>query len=199
MVRWLQRGSMFVVSFQQFLKLVGGGEDWSTGDLLDLGAGDGEVTALLAPAFRTVYVTEVSNTMQTLLQRRGFHLLGIDEWNVGRKYDVISCLNLLDRCDKPLELLNQVHASLKPNGMVLLAVVLPFSPYVESAADHEPTERLNIRGQTFEDQVVHLVDNVLRPVGFEVISWSRVPYLCEGDLRQSYYWLDESIFVLKAV
>jgi len=42
-----------------------------------------------------------------------------------------------------------------------------------------------------------VVDKVLTPSGFEVVTWSRVPYLCEGDLQQSYYWLDDAVFVLK--
>lgn len=60
-----------------------------------------------------------------------FRVLGVDNWQENRKYDMISCLNLIDRCDKPLELLQQIRDSLNPNGLVLLAVVLPFSPYVE--------------------------------------------------------------------
>lgn len=45
---------------------------------------------------------------------------------------MISCLNLLDRCDLPLDLLEQMRSSVKPDGLVLLAVVLPFSAYLES-------------------------------------------------------------------
>lgn len=48
------------------------------------------------------------------------------------KYDVISCLNLLDRCNTPLELLQQIKTALAPDGRVLLALVLPFSAFVES-------------------------------------------------------------------
>ena len=59
--------------------------------------------------------------------------LGIDEWHSnGRHYDVISCLNLLDRCDRPLTLLRHVHASLRPgSGRAVVAMVLPYKPYVE--------------------------------------------------------------------
>lgn len=58
---------------------------------------------------------------------------------------------------------------------------------------------LPINGTCFEEQVKSVVDDVLTPAHFEVVSWSRVPYLCEGDLEQSYYWLDDVIFVLKSV
>jgi len=68
-------------------------------------------------------------------------VLGIDDWAVTshtdsvnhRQYDVISCLNLLDRCERPLLLLQQIHASLVPStGRLVLAVVLPFCSYVET-------------------------------------------------------------------
>lgn len=60
-------------------------------------------------------------------------LLGIEEWQqAGIQYDLISCLNLLDRCDEPLELLRAIRQALVPRtGRLLLAAVLPFQPYVE--------------------------------------------------------------------
>ncbi len=60
-------------------------------------------------------------------------VLDIDSWhNNGKQYDVISALNLLDRCDKPMTLLRQIHSVLKPEtGRLVLAVVIPFKPYVE--------------------------------------------------------------------
>ncbi|KAI4470168.1 drev protein [Holotrichia oblita] len=123
---------MFVLSFSQFLKLSGWESNTLEESLLDLGAGDGEVTARLAKAYKRVYVTEVSNTMQNLLRHRGFEILPVETWYEYRKFNTISCLNVLDRCDKPLELLNHIGDSLAPNGTILLALVLPFSPYVES-------------------------------------------------------------------
>lgn len=56
---------------------------------------------------------------------------------------------------------------------------------------------MSIKGASFETQLVSFVEEVLHPNGFAVESWSKVPYLCEGDLKQSYYWLDDVIFVLK--
>lgn len=60
-------------------------------------------------------------------------LLEIDEWQkTDFQYDVISCLNLLDRCDEPLQLLRDIKKALVPlTGRLILAVVLPFQPYVE--------------------------------------------------------------------
>lgn len=63
---------MFVVSQPQFRKLLRVDEDWQTDTLLDLGAGDGEVTAHIAPLFRRVYATEISHIMRTVLQKKGY-------------------------------------------------------------------------------------------------------------------------------
>jgi 2-polyprenyl-3-methyl-5-hydroxy-6-metoxy-1,4-benzoquinol methylase len=61
-------------------------------------------------------------------------VLDIDKWSdVQEPYDVITCLNLLDRCDKPLSLLRDAKKVLKSGtGRLVVAVVLPFSPCVES-------------------------------------------------------------------
>ena len=60
-------------------------------------------------------------------------LIGLDEWHNGsHKFDVISCLNLLDRCDEPATLLRNMKAALVPDtGRLIVATVLPFKPYVE--------------------------------------------------------------------
>jgi 2-polyprenyl-3-methyl-5-hydroxy-6-metoxy-1,4-benzoquinol methylase len=59
-------------------------------------------------------------------------LLDVQTWpEAGIKFDVITCLNLLDRCDRPLSLLDELKASLSPGGRVVVALVLPFNPYVE--------------------------------------------------------------------
>lgn len=44
----------------------------------------------------------------------------------------------------------------------------------------------------------NFVEKVLVPRGFELIRWTRLTYLCEGDIQQAFYWLDDVIFVVKA-
>lgn len=55
----------------------------------------------------------------------------IDNWTDDGPWDVISCLNVLDRCSRPTDLLRQMHKSLTPGGRVVIALVLPYQPYVE--------------------------------------------------------------------
>lgn len=48
-------------------------------------------------------------------------------------FDVISCLNLLDRCTAPITLLKRISQALKPTtGILILGIVLPLKQYVES-------------------------------------------------------------------
>lgn len=65
---------MFVFSSEQFVALTRWREDGSPEKrrLLDLGAGDGVVTSVMAKLFDEVYVTEVSHPMKVILAERGF-------------------------------------------------------------------------------------------------------------------------------
>ncbi|XP_069012365.1 protein-L-histidine N-pros-methyltransferase isoform X1 [Embiotoca jacksoni] len=198
---FLGRGSMFVYSADQFRQLLRIGPDWRAERLLDLGAGDGGVTEVMGAHFNEVYATEVSLPMKWHLQRKNYKLLGVDEWQrTGFRYDVISCLNLLDRCDDPLHLLRDIRKSLVPKtGRLILAAVLPFQPYVEVGGRWErPKEHLKVKGKTWEEQVTNLSNEVYRQVGLEVEAVTRLPYLCEGDMYNDYYVLDDAVFVLKA-
>ena len=191
----LDRGRMFVISREQFQQLA----PMTTAEsVIDLGAGDGNpAVESFADFFATKFATEASAVMRRSLQAKGFQVLEIDSWHFERQFDLIAALNLLDRCSEPLTLLSQIRSSLKAEtGLALIAVVIPFRPYVEVTADHEPVEKLNITGEGFVEQVQSLV-NVFESNGFEVIRWSRVPYLCEGDMAQAVYALDDAIFVLK--
>lgn len=74
--------------------------------MLDLGAGDGGVTAVLQNYYKQVYVTETSTIMQWRLQSRNMTVLPIDEWmNTNINFDLICALNLIDRHYQPRKLL----------------------------------------------------------------------------------------------
>ncbi|XP_041454107.1 methyltransferase-like protein 9 [Lytechinus variegatus] len=197
----LKRGSMFVFSRDQIQHLLGVTADWKAEKVIDLGAGDGEVTKEVDFMFKEVYATEASWTMQWRLSQQGCKVLPIDGWSLektGHAYDVISCLNLLDRCDQPLLLLKEMKESLSSSGVVIMAVVLPFKQFVEHGSNqNKPSEVIEIQGETWEEQVQHLVQEVIQPAGFQVRSFSRVPYLCEGDATEPFYHLNDALFVLE--
>ncbi|KAK0074191.1 hypothetical protein PV325_008654 [Microctonus aethiopoides] len=167
--------------------------------LIDLGAGDGATTSHIAHLFNRVYATDISAPMRWALARRKFIVLDIERWQKSGPFNVILCLNLLDRCDRPNTMLRQLKSSLAPGGRLVVAIVLPFSPYVEvgERGDHKPAEYLPVKGNGLDGQIAGLIDRVFGPIGLKCLAWSKLPYLCEGDLGQAYYFLDDAIFVLE--
>lgn len=195
---YLNRGSMFVFSQEQFKTLMDLDDSCRDASLLDLGAGDGTVTQTMAKYFKTVFATESSPTMKTRLSEKGFIVSEIDQWQ-NAQYDVISMLNLLDRMEDPLKLLNDVRLSLKPGGTAIVAIVLPYDPYVEKGSRFVvPDGKMPVKGRRVEDQVNSIVDDVFTPAGFSVKKFTKLPYLCEGDLYHDYFVLYDYVFILKA-
>jgi len=83
-------------------------------------------------------------------------------------------------------------------GLALVSFVIPFKPYVEfESKSHRPKERLPIPGNSYEAEVVNFVEKVLIPNGWELVKWTRVPYLCDGDINQAYYHLDDAVFLIR--
>lgn len=192
----LNRGSMFVFSKEQFLKMTKLEANTKLDSMLDLGAGDGKPTQSMSCFFTEIFTTEVSAPMRKSLGQKGFKVLEIDNWLKPGGYDLISALNLFDRCDKPIGIVADIHTSLKPGGFFLVALVLPFKPYVESVPSHKPSEKMDITGETFEAQVEAAVA-MFEGIGFKLESWARVPYLCEGDLNRPIYHLNNALMMFK--
>jgi len=115
----------------------------------------------------------------------------------GRTFDCIALLNLLDRCQKPLSLLRDLKKKLNPGGVVLIALVVPFSPWVETNSGYvRPTEYMEIKSETFEETANKFTEKVLAPMGYQVKSLSKVPYLSQGDYYKELYSLTDSIWVI---
>jgi SAM-dependent methyltransferase len=171
----------------------------SGGRLLDIGAGSGDVTAALQPLFEDVEVVEVSRGARKRLRERGYVCHGYDVARDGLRggnYDVIALLNVLDRTDRPLTLLDRCHASMTPKTRLLLSMPLPYRPIVYAGAgSREPTERLPVVGNGFEAALLRFVQNVLVPKGFAVERFTRLPYLSGGDSACAMTVLDAAVFV----
>ena len=125
--------------------------------------------------------------------------MNADSWHQGdTRYHFISCLNVLDRCDRPLSMLRQITDSLQVGGVLVIALVHPYEPFVERyVTQAKSSEELPIDSKSWERGVSSLWEKVLKPLGYAPLAISRVPYLCEGDFSRDYYALDDSILVLK--
>ena len=213
----LGRGKMHVLSREQAEDLLEDAPRAAGGVLLDVGAGEGEVTKKFRDGgkCRAVVATEASAPMVRRLRQKRFDCV-VEACDVGgvraaaeaagldvnpEGFDVIALLNVLDRCDEPFTLLAQLRSMLrKDGGRLVLAVVLPFRPFVENGNDHRPPrERLPLTSSgSWETGVNQLYERVLRPSGFKVERLARVPYISEGDHRNGAYILDDAVFVLSA-
>ncbi|VDM22804.1 unnamed protein product, partial [Wuchereria bancrofti] len=124
----LGRGGMHLFSLSQLQEFLDVSVEWVSHDkkLLDLGAGDGQITAIMAQLYRTVSVTEASKIMEWRLKQRGFKVVPMNMWHLSGTYHLVSALNLLDRHYNPSLLLTQLHSvTLRSESLLLLTVVLP--------------------------------------------------------------------------
>ena len=55
-----------------------------------------------------------------------------------------------------------------------------------------------LKGKTWEEQVASFINDIFIPAGYLVESFSRLPYLCEGDVYRDFYVLSDAVFVLRA-
>lgn len=167
--------------------------------LLDVGAGNGDVTALLAPLFGEVTTSETSFAMTRRLRARGYRCLRRD-LALGElpaeRFDVISCLNVIDRSARPRTLLERLTTLVAPGGRLVLATPLPFDPFVYDAGRSlPPEERLEIASERWEEALTELSEHELRRLGLEVVAFTRAPYLSGGDRHRPLYVLDDAVVV----
>ena len=187
---------LFVASTEHWRLLLG---PQRISRLLDVGAGSGNVTRTLAPLAEHVVTTELSRHMAGRLRRSGLecHELDLAERDLpGAPFDLITCLNVLDRTARPRQLLRRMHDRLEPGGRLLLALALPYKPFFfRGNSTPEPLERLACPESSWEDAVNSLVERELEPLGFTVVAVSRTPYLSFGDAESGLYELDDALVV----
>ena len=190
--------SLFLASTEQWRAVLGAHQ---AKRLLDVGAGSGKVTQTLLPFAEQVTATELSAPMARHLRRMGIecHELDLAEHALpGARFDLITALNVLDRTARPRQLLRRLSELLEPQGRLVLALALPYRPfYYVGANTPDPLERLACTEPRWERAVNQLVERELEPLGLEVMSVSRAPYLSFGDTQRGLYELDDAILVLK--
>ncbi len=191
--------SMYLLSTPSWQRLLGGRTPGRR--LLDVGAGSGDVTVELSPLFDDVVTTELSRGMARRLRRRGFRCVRADlatDPVPDPPYEVISCLNVLDRCPRPLSLLERLRAAVAPGGRLVIAMPLPYAPlFYEGPRTLDPAEPLPCQAATWEGGAAELARRVLIPRGLEIEHLARAPYLSAGDSKAPVYELDDVIAVCK--
>jgi len=181
-------GKMFMLSTNQ-LSILFDGETFE--NMLDIGAGDGHVTNQFRSIIRgNITCTESCEKLIKVLNKNGY----TTQNEIEGDFELISCLNVLDRCDRPISILKSIQRIKKK--FVIISIVLPFRgfyyngnkkcPQLESLIDYYKNweENVNILCKTFVE------------MGFEIEKISRVPYLSEGDNKRQCSWLDTAVFIL---
>jgi len=191
---------MRVIGTAQLERLLAAAGLPTGGRLLDVGAGDGHVTAELAPLFDAVETTELSKGMARRLREKGYLCHEVDlarqHLEDPKPFDAIALLNVIDRTSHPISLLGNLPELMAPGGWLLIATPLPLAPHVHvGPATVDPQETLPIDRRSWEHAASTLEAELLRPLGYDVRSLSRVPYLCRGGRRQPVVQLDDALFL----
>lgn len=191
---------MHLLSSSAWRTLLGGRRG---GRLLDVGAGSGDVTVALGACFDAVEATEVSRGMAKRLTKRGIHCHPVDlatEPLDAARFDCVSLLNVLDRCQRPRRLLQHCLQALEPGGTLLIALALPYRPfYFAGPSTPEPLERLQCDPGSlgsWEDAARRFIERDLLPLDVALECFARAPYLSAGDSAQPLYELDDVLVVL---
>ena len=115
-------------------------------------------------------------------------------------------LNLLDRAANPDLFLDKAYDALAPgyqlfssitvnlnlDGILIIAIVLPYRPYVERGGTitnkpYADVHKFISQSRKYVDQVDTFITAVEKK-GFKHTAWSSVPYLCEGDRTIGSYF-----------
>ena len=184
-----------------------GTEQWSLlvpkrlagGRLLDVGAGQGFVTQYARPLFSEIVATETAKSMAVRLRSRGFETCTEDitdkpDLFLRKSFDVISILNVLDRCERPKRLLQNAINFLKDDGVLILSDPLPLSQHVRSSLKR-PAEYLGADAGTWEQCLSSFYTDVVEPAGLVATLVTRTPYLCKNTKHEPFVVLDDFVMV----
>jgi len=185
----LGTGKMFLLS-KDHIKILFNGYTFK--NMLDIGAGDGNVTEQFTSFIRGggITCTETAANMIKVLKTKGYSI----QDDISGEYELVTCLNVLDRCDKPITILKEILKVKKRFAM--LSIVLPFKGFYNSGKKQcKQLEEVIGCFKEWEESV-HRLSKLFIELGFKIEKISRIPYLSEGDFRQEMYYLDTVIFIL---
>jgi SAM-dependent methyltransferase len=168
--------------------------------LLDVGAGAGYVTEGARAYFDRIVCTETSRFLRRRLAQRGFtvHARDLSREDLGERFAVVSCFNVLDRTARPLSLLRGLVRHLAPDGRLVLSMPLPVSAHVHVAGGTiSASERLPASARSFETALCELSEKLIEPSGLAIERIARVPYLSRGDAGHDLYVLDAALWVCR--
>jgi hypothetical protein len=184
----LGTGKMFMFSTNQ-LKILFDNEIFE--NMLDIGAGDGYVTNKFKGIIKgSITCTESSHKLINVLLKNGYKIQN----EIEGEFELVSCLNVLDRCDRPLGILEKILKVKKK--YVLISIVLPYRGFYHDGNNKRPQLETLIEYYKNWEENVNILCKIFTEMGFIVKKISRVPYLSEGNRNKEMYFLDTAVFIL---
>ncbi|KAK3262218.1 hypothetical protein CYMTET_28913 [Cymbomonas tetramitiformis] len=185
--------------------------------LLDVGSGSGTETTKLAAALsvRAADTTCIETTASrwAVLSARGFRTASSSAQLTTTNFTAAALFNVLDRCDEPGALVDAAVHALQPGGLLLVATVLPFRAKVYEgrlgsrwgvASSRPPRSPLALAPllpgvrPTFELRAARFLEAILRrQPALQLLTWTRLPYVCSGDTKSTHYTLDTAVLALR--
>ena len=243
---FVRRAHLYVASTEQFQALlpeinVSLVDASQVIQVVDVGSGSGTETAKLAEALELsisinpppattknplqhVNVTcfESAASLRHQLRSRGFTVADSLEEIADNSIHVGALLNVLDRCDNPIDLvramlqkLRQATSEQYDGGYLMIGIVMPFKggQVLEGtwgndgkSASRRPRNRLVLpsitatkkrKGWT-EFQAAHFYAGLLHHIPqLEVVRWTRLPYVSIGGIQFTHSTLDMVLMVLR--
>lgn len=177
------------------------------GVALDVGAGSGHITEAFAPLFAETCAVEISDWLVWRLGRRGFRSARTSRASAEEmaaaglpsRYDAVFALNVLDRVDDGEAFLRSLTDMVKPGGLLVVSLPLPFCALSWLPAAGPSLDRpLRVEGETWEEAAAN-VTPALESSGLKVLRLVRAPYLCQGwrFFGEPLYCLDGAVFVAR--
>ncbi len=190
---------MHLLSAQQWETLVP--KHLHGGRLLDIGAGQGFVTEHARALFSEIVAVETAPAMVRRLKARGFsaHCADItvqSDLLPRESFDVVSVLNVLDRCVRPRTLLNHACQFLSPGGVLIISDPLPLEQRVRGNT-RVPKEQLGAHSGTWEECLSEFYTNVLVPESLTPVAVTRTPYVYKSTGKPGFEALDDFVIVCK--
>lgn len=172
------------------------------GALLDIGAGQGFVTEKARRLFSRIVATEVAPSLVERLRERGFEAYEADLATEeapfpDEGFEVVSVLNVIDRCDRPYDLIARAAEHLRPGGLLILADPLPFSQQVRGIGlPGTPAQALpRAEGGSWEEHLSRFIEDALLPLGLRIRRVSRLPYLSKNSAERPIVAHDDFLVV----
>ena len=182
----LGTGKMFLLSKSHIKTLL---NNFTFKNMLDVGAGDGNVTDLFSDFIRGggITCTETAQNMIKVLKTKGYSI----QDNISGEFELVTCLNVLDRCDKPITILKDIYNVKKRFAM--FSIVLPFKGFYNNGKKQCKQLEEVIGCYKEWEESVHRLCKLFMDIGYTIEKISRVPYLSEGDFKKQMYYLDTVI------